>query len=267
MLRGIYASAFGMIQNQVDQDTTANNIANSTTVGFKQDQIIAVPFRDVMLQNKSNERFGKPAVQKLGAMPLGVLSDGPYTDFTQGPVITTDNNLDFAINGRGFFPVEYFDGENQSVLYTRCGSFQLDAQGNVVSSDGSKLLARDANTGQIVPVNVGNGKVTVDSEGNVYVDSVKKYTLSIVDFNDYNDIHKFGKNMYEINNGSNANPVELGTNSYSIEQGKLEQSNVDMELELVNMITNLRRYQANQRVLQSIDETLSKTVNEVGSLK
>lgn len=267
MLRGLYSAAFGMMQSQNTQDVTANNIANSSTPGFKQDAIVSKPFPEVMLQNMDGEEFGEPAVQKLGKMTFGVETEGLYTNFVQGATVSTGRDMDFSIEGRGFFPVRYFDGISESVLYTRDGSFERDSEGNVVTSEGGFLLAKNAETGEIGPMKLGEGNITVDAEGNVFEDSQKKYTLLINDFDDYNGLEKYGKNMYKLNENSGTAPREAQKGDFQIKQGSLEQSNVDMNTELTNMIISMRSYQANQRVFTSIDETLGKAVNQVGSLK
>lgn len=266
MLRGLYTAAFGMINSQNKQDVSANNIANSTTIGYKQDKVVSKSFPEVMLQNMDNTQFGKPALQELGSMPLGVYTDGIYTDFNEGVYEDTDSDLDMAIQGKGLFAVTHFDGSTQDTRYTRDGSFKLDSNGMLVTSNGDYVLGTDVSTGQIGPMQLGEGKVTVDSQGRVYVDSKEKYTIQVVDFNDYNSIEKLGNNMYGLKD-NNTTPVTLNPDMYVIGQKKLEMSNVDMNGEMVDMITNLRNYQANQRVLQSIDETLDKAVNEVGAVK
>lgn len=266
MLRGLYTAAFGMKQSQVRQDVTANNIANATTTGFKSDEVVSEPFKEVMLKNTEDDEFGEPAAHKLGPMPFGVQTEGIYTDFVQGTPVQTGRDMDFAINGPGFFNVRYFDGIRDYIMYTRDGSFNIDKDGNVINSDGAFLQAVDARTGETGSMKLGGGKITVDPEGNVYEDSVKKYTLLVSDFNDYNGVEKYGRNLYAQSAGGAA-AVNANPGTYQISQGSLEQSNVDMSTEMVDMITNLRSYQANQRVVQSIDETLSKTVNELGLAK
>lgn len=265
VLRGLYTAAFGMKQNQVRQDVAANNIANSETTGYKGDAVVARPFPEVMLQNMDDNGLGEPKVQKLGPLPLGVETEGPYTDFSQGVSVETGRDLDFYIEGRGFFPIRYFDGISESIKYTRDGSFSLDSDGNVVTSEGGHLLVRDAETGQTVPMKLDGDEITIDGNGNILVDNVKKYSFIINDFDDYSNIEKYGKNMYSIRDGSGA--AVFDADGSRVVQGSLEQSNVDMTSEITNMISNFRNYQANQRVLKAIDETLDKTVNQVGSVK
>jgi flagellar basal-body rod protein FlgG len=266
MLRGLYTAAFGMINNQAKQDVSANNIANSTTPGYKQDKVVSKSFPEVMLQNKDNTEGGRPKNSVIGSLPLGVETDEIYTDFNQGTFQDTGSDFDFAISGRGLFAVQHFDGITGSTMFTRNGNFKLDSDGMLVTSEGDHVLGTDASTGQVGPMKIGNGKVDVDSQGSLFVDSQKKYNIQVVDFDDYNSIEKLGNNMYGIKD-NNAVPRTLNADEYNLKQGSLEVSNVDMTQEIVGMMSTLRSYQANQRVLQSIDETLGKAVNEVGAVK
>ena len=265
MLRGLYTAASGMINAQYKQDVTANNIANSDTTGFKQDKVISKTFKEVMLQNKENDIFGIPHAQELGTLAFGVDTEGLYTDFKQGDIKSTGRGLDLAITGLGWFNIDSSDETGKKTMYTRDGSFSVDGSGNIVSSDNGYVLAKDISTNRIGPMQVGNSKVTIDSDGDVFLDSVKKYTLEISQFSDYTQIEKNSKNMYIPKNG--VVPDKSNTQNFAISQGSLEASNNDILSEMTNMITNLRSFQANQKVMQSIDETLAKTVNEVGSLK
>lgn len=266
MLRGIYTSAAGMISTQQKQDITANNIANIETTGFKKDKVATKTFPEVMLQNKDSNIEDFHHTRKLGTMPFGVENELIHTDFSQGSMGETGNQLDLAINGRGFFTVRYFDEEGENIRYTRDGSFSIDSSGRAVYS-GGLVLGRDVQTGQIGPMNVGSGEVIIDDKGDVYVDSVRRYTLAINDFSDYNNLTRVGKNMYAAN--QNDPPIEITGQGdvFEIKQGFLERSNSDMTDEMVELIMNSRIYQANQRVLTAIDETLGKSVNEVGALK
>jgi flagellar basal-body rod protein FlgG len=262
MLRGIYTAVMGMKNSQKKQDTTADNIANSNTTGYKTDRISTKSFPEVMIQNKDKVIFDIPRVQKLGTMPLGVEEGDVYTDFKQGFMNNTGNDLDFAIEGRGFFSIQYPDG----VKYTRDGAFNIDIMGRLVRSDGGMVLGRDLETGTIGPVYAAGGKLSANTDGTISIDNEPKYILDIVDFDNFESLEKSGGNMY-VPAGANVQPLPADPGATLVKQGSLEQSNVDMTEEMVNMITNLRSYQANQRVIQSMDETLGKAENEVGSLR
>lgn len=255
MLRGIYSAASGMIYNQFREDVSANNIANSGTTGYKEDNVYTEPFPEVKIQDDA-----LPAGNRIiGSFPLGVMPGEMNTDFTQGQIVETGNSLDLAIEGRGFFTVQSGDGK---LMYTRDGSFSLDSNGMIVNSNGGYLLGKNLTTGKVEPISTGGGKVSVSDDGAVSIDSKAKYMIDIADFENNNSLTKQGKNMYS----ASAAPAE-GSGQYIIKEGALENSNTDIANEMVNMIVNLRSYQANQRVLTTENETLDKTVNQLSSLR
>lgn len=258
MLRGIYSAASGMIYNQYKEDVSANNIANSTTTGYKQDSVYTEPFPEVSIQDSALPGGNKV----IGSLSLGVMPGWTSTDFTEGAITDTGNSLDFAIEGSGFFTVQFNDGVTNSIKYTRDGSFSVDKNGMIVSSNGAYLLGQNLATGKTEPISTNGGKVSVSDDGTVSINSKAMYKMDINTFGDKNSLTKYGKNMY---NASSPTPAVKG--QYSIRQGALENSNTDMANEMVNMIVNFRSYQANQRVLQTENETLDKTVNQLASLK
>ncbi|KPU44710.1 flagellar basal-body rod protein FlgG [Oxobacter pfennigii] len=263
MLRGIYTAAAGMKNIQAKQDASANNMANSTTIGYKQDKVVSESFSQVMLQTVQDTGNGILERKDIGPLSLGVHKGEVYTDFSQGNFMETGNPLDLAIVGQGFFEVRSYDDINETARYTRDGSFILDAEGRIVNLDGEFLMAEDLETGETGPAVVGSGQVTVNDSGIITVDNVDRYRIITVDFVDYNNIAKAGNNL--IITGDE--PVIAEAQNIDIRQGILEQSNVDLTSEMTNMIVNIRSFQANQRVIASIDETLNKSVNEVGALK
>lgn len=259
MLRGIYSAASGMIYNQYKEDVSANNIANSTTTGYKQDTVYTEPFPEVKIQDSALPDGNKI----IGSLSLGVMPGWTNTDFTEGAVTDTGSSLDFAIEGNGFFSVQFNDGITNSIKYTRDGSFSVDKNGMIVNSSGAFLLGKNLATGRIEPISTGGGKMSVSEDGTVSIDSRAMYTMDINTFADNTSLIKYGKNMYSA--ASQAIPAKSG--QYIVKQGALENSNTDMANEMVNMIVNLRSYQANQRVLQTENETLDKTVNQLAALK
>lgn len=263
MLRGIYTAAMGIRQNQNRQDVTANNIANASTTGFKEDRVVTKPFQEVMVQNKDSSASGK-VPNAIGTMTFGVEKGDLYTNFSRGPFQNTGQELDFAINGSGFFTVLHSDGTNSSICYTRDGSFQTDADNKLVTGNGNIVLGRNIQDGTLGPIYTSGGKLTVDSEGRVSIDSEYRYDMELTDFDDYNKLDRIGNNLYTV---SDTTIVPVTNGEYEVKQGYIEGSNVDITQEMTDMIVNLRSFQANQRVLQSINETLGKTVNEVGALK
>lgn len=259
MNRGIYAAITGMISQEAKQGIITNNLANVNTVGFKQDNLATKQFKDVLLQNYDKMVAGKNVRNPIGTLSYGSKIDEIATDFTQGTINSTDKDTDFAIEGRGFFTVERNDGVSTNRYITRDGHFHVNTQGYLVNDSGDKVLARNSSTGAVEPINVGNGKLKSTPDGNISIDGVQAYKFYTVDVNDMKSLVKMGDNLY-----SGGNPVESNA---VVRQNALEKSNVNVVSEMVNLMEVMRTFETNQKIVQSIDETLGKAVNEVGSLR
>ncbi|WML35423.1 flagellar basal-body rod protein FlgG [Clostridium sp. OS1-26] len=259
MIRGLYTAVSGMITQEAKQDVITSNLGNSTTVGFKQDNLAIRRFDDVLLENYDKVVGGKNVRNEIGTLSLGSKVDSVNTDFTQGMIQDTGKPTDFAIDGKGFFTVQRNDGINNGQYYTRDGHFHVNIKGILVNDSGDAVIGRNLATNQLEPINVGDGKLTSDVYGNISIDGNKMYKLYTVDFNDYNSIKKMGDNLYQGNNAVENNAV--------VKQNSLEKSNVNVINEMTNMITTMRSFETNQKIIQSLDETLGKAVNEVGSVR
>lgn len=261
MVRGLYISASSAVSEGKRIDTISNNIANANTTGFKKDMLITESFPEVLIMKMgggspisvSGIRMSAP-FNYIGTMNAGVHVDVVATDFTQGHHDPTENPLDAAISGKGFFTVEA-NGEER---YTRDGSFAIDGQGYLINKDGYKVLGEKG----YIQVTDGDIKINEMGEiasGDAYIDKLK-----LVDFQDYSALMKEGNNLYAIISEEwidNGKAFE-GT----VHQGFIEGSNVNSVKEMVDMITMLRSYEANQRLIKAHDELLGKAVNEVGRL-
>ncbi|MBI6873107.1 flagellar basal-body rod protein FlgG [Clostridium aciditolerans] len=259
MIRGLYTAVSGMITQEAKQDVITSNLGNSTTVGFKQDNLAIRRFDDVLLENYDKVVGGKNVRNEIGTLSLGSRVDSVNTDFTQGMIQDTGKPTDFAIDGKGFFTVQRNDGINNGQYYTRDGHFHVNMKGILVNDAGDSVIGRNLATNQLEPINVGDGKLTSDVYGNISINDNKAYKLYTVDFNDYNSIKKIGDNLYQGNNAAENNAV--------VKQNSLEKSNVNVINEMTNMITTMRSFETNQKIVQSMDETLGKAVNEVGSVR
>ncbi|MTK11265.1 MAG: flagellar basal body rod protein FlgG [Clostridiaceae bacterium] len=259
MIRGLYTAVSGMITQEAKQDVITSNLGNSTTVGFKQDNLAIRRFDDVLLENYDKVVGGKNVRNEIGTLSLGSKVDSVNTDFTQGMIQDTGKPTDFAIDGKGFFTVQRNDGINNGQYYTRDGHFHVNMKGILVNDSGDAVIGRNLATNQLEPINVGDGKLTSDVYGNISINDNKAYKLYTVDFNDYNSIKKIGDNLYQGNNAAENNAV--------VKQNSLEKSNVNVINEMTNMITTMRSFETNQKIVQSMDETLGKAVNEVGSVR
>lgn len=265
MVKGLYTAFTGMVNEQKRLDVLSNNLANADTNGYKKEGTTSQTFADELaIRIKDTSYYGMP--KNLGVMSMGVHIGETYTDYSQGNYKITDNQTDFAINGNGFFAISYTDkAGNTSVKYTRDGAFIVNTQGYLVTKDGDFVLnqngATNSDPNSRIQVNP-NLPIKVTGDGNIYQNDVLVGNIGLVDFADYNYIAKFGENMYDIVDGATLIESEA-----TIDQGCLEASNVNVISEMVNMITISRAYQAGQKVINAVDETLDKAVNQVGRVQ
>lgn len=257
MIRGLYTSVSSMITLEQKQSVATNNIANINSYGYKSEKLLSKSFDEMLLQNNDNYKNGVPGKTELGGLSFGVSIDETVTDFSQGVLKETNKKADMGIQGSGFFSVRSPEG---NISYTRDGSFRIDNQGNLTTNTGHYVLGSNLNTGNIEPINVGQGNMAVSPNNVISVDGVNKYSFNIVDFDDYSNLKKQGDNMYS---GENGRP----TDSALIKQGFIETSNIDITSEMANMMTFVREYEANQKVIQTIDSTLQKIANEIGAVR
>jgi flagellar basal-body rod protein FlgF len=255
MVRGLYTAYTGMSNEQKRLDIIANNLANSASVGYKEEGVTSQSF-DNLLTLKIKDVSEAYNDRPIGNMSLGVKLGEVYTDYGQGSLRQTSNTYDLALEGKGFFTLEVTDkAGNVSTQYTRNGSFTMTKDGQIVDADGNHLMGT---AGEItVPTDAAN--VVIDTNGSVYADGAFIDNLQITDFENYDYLSKEGDTRYEALDGA----TEL-TGSALVRQGYTEQSNVNVVSEMVEMITITRAYEANQKVIQSVDKTLELAANSVG---
>lgn len=244
MIRGLYTAVSGMITQEAKQDVVTNNLANVNTVGFKVDNLATKSFNEVLLSNRDKIVNGKNVKVNLGTINLGSKIDEVSTSFTQGTLDKTDKETDFAINGRGFFVVERNNGINTERYYTRDGHFHVNSQGFLVNDNGDNVIGINTGTGQEGPININ-------------VNSLDQFNMMLIDFQDYNSLTKIGDNMYS------GEGQQVAANG-DIKQYSLEKSNVNITREMIEMMTVMRTFETNQKIIQSLDETLGKAANEIG---
>ncbi|MBU3126625.1 flagellar basal body rod protein FlgG [Clostridium tagluense] len=260
MIRGLYTAVTGLITGEAKQSIVANNLANANTNGFKSENLSIKKFDDVLIQNYDKIVNGKNTKNTIGSLSMGSRIDDINTEFTQGLIQTTDKSTDFAIEGKGFFTVQRNDGINNKDYYTRSGNFHVDGQGYLVTDSGDKVLCKNKATNAVQPLFVGEAKLKADKYGNISVNGENLYKLNTVDFADYKTLKKVGDNLFE-----GVNPLQ--NQNITVRQNALEKSNVNITNEMINMMTILRNFESNQKVLQAMDETLGKAVNDVGTVR
>ncbi|KKC30722.1 flagellar basal-body rod protein FlgF [Caldanaerobacter subterraneus] len=249
MIRGLYTAASGMLAQTKVMDVLANNLANVNTVGYKKDVVVLSSFPNFETIREGGDNV--PPDRKVGRIEYGVLIDTFHTVFEEGPLMETTGKLDFAIDGNGFFVVNTPQGER----YTRDGAFTMNADGYLVTKDGYLVLGENG------PIRLSQGDVSVDENGNIINNGQLVDRLRIVDFDNYDALKKQGDNLFYLDNAVNTQIIPA---TGRIKQGFLEGSNVNSVKEMVNMISVMRNYESNQKVVTAFDETLGKAVNEVG---
>lgn len=264
MVKGLYTAYTGMVNEQKRLDVLANNLANADTNGYKKEGTTSQTFADELaIKIKDTSYYGMP--QKLGTMSMGVHIGETYTDYSQGNFRVTDNSTDFALKGDGFFAIAYTDkAGNSSVKYTRDGAFTINTQGYLVTKDGDFVLnmadARNGNVNGRIQVDP-NAEIVVDELGNIFQNNQQVANIGFVDFEDYDYLAKYGENLYDLVDGG----VVVESDA-QVSQGLIESSNVNVVSEMVDMIAISRAYQAGQKVINAVDETLDKAVNQVGAV-
>ncbi|MDK2820393.1 MAG: flagellar basal-body rod protein FlgF [Clostridia bacterium] len=253
MLRGLYLSATGMITQELRQKVISNNLANANTNGFKSEKATVSSFSEMLLN-----RLEKGENTPIGYFSPGVMVDRVHTNFSSGNLEETGCSTDLALTEtKGGLPVFFSVQAGNSELYTRDGEFQVDANGFLVTSEGYPVQ------GQYGPIFVGTKDFEVDDVGQVIVNDQVVDQLRIVTFSDPNLLKRQGNNFFLA---PQEMQPEMGVD-YKVKQGWLEKGNVDITREFIDMLSVLRSYEVNQRVLQAQDQTLAKSVNEIGSLR
>jgi len=256
MINSLWISKTGMEAQQTQLDVISHNLANVSTTGFKRSNAV---FEDLMYQNlrqvgaNSSEQSQLPTGLQLG---LGVRTVATSRSFSQGSMQQTSNQFDLAIKGNGFFQVTQPDG---TIGYTRDGSFQVDAQGRLVTSSGLPVA-----NGITVPPSATN--VSIAADGTVSATLPNNPTpqnigsLALANFVNPAGLEPRGDNLYvETAASGQPNGGTAGTNGLgTVMQGFLETSNVNVVQELVSMIQTQRAYEMNSKAIQTSDQMLQK---------
>ena len=253
MFHALYTAASGMTAQQINLDNIANNLANSSTAGF---QSRRVQFSDLLYQ--SDIMPGAAATQQTtvaSGLQVGLGTKPGNTEIvqTQGDLSSTGNPLDFAIQGSGFFQVLMPNGQTG---YTRSGSFQPDAQGNLVTANGNALQPAINIPAAATNITVGSdGTVSVTLPGQTQTQQVG--VIQLASFANPGGLNSVGSNMFLPTTASG--DAVLGTPGGneglgSLQQGYQEQSNVNVVEEFVQMILAQRAYESNSKVAQAADQ-------------
>jgi flagellar basal-body rod protein FlgF len=227
MNRGLYVAASGMLAMQARQDQLSNDLANAATPGYKQDRTAQKAFGELLVRNVAGN-------QQVGTMAAGVRLEEQTTDLRAAPLRSTDEPLDMAVDGEGYFGVQ----TDQGVRYTRNGRFAGAADGTLVDQMGNKVLGKDGKP------------VKLETDGTVDPATVGVFALT--------NVVKAGDGNFTGRSTAQA--------AGKVRTGELEGSGVDAARTMVEMMASLRAYEAGQKALTTIDDTLGKAAG-LGSIR
>ena len=259
MIRALYTAATGMNAQEINVATISNNIANVNSTGYKKSR---AEFQDLLYQNLrlvgtlSPNGNQIPTGSQLG---LGTKLGSVAKIYTQGDFIQTQNQLDMAITGKGFFQIALPDG---TIAYTRAGSFKMNKTGQVVTADGLPLEPAITIPQDALQISIDqNGSVAVTQPGAVAPTVLG--TIQLATFQNQAGLQAIGNNAFQQTDASGA-PTVGNPNSDDrgkTQQGFLEMSNVSVVEEMVNLISAQRAYEMNSRTVQTADEMLQTANN------
>lgn len=250
-MRGVFSVALQSMQHDLKRvDIVATNLANALTPGYKRDLIVERPFSD-LLESPSSE---------LGRVDRNVAALQTYTDNRTGVFKTTEQSLDVAIGGSGFFQIQ----AGEQLGYTRQGNFHLDARGRLVTADGFPVLSK---SGEII---LKDAHPDIDEMGNIrYAESLQgKSTgdvlaqIRVLEFKDWSSLEKAGNGIYFARENAEFSDAKLP----HLRQGQLENSNVNSMSEMVQLMQTMRHFESMQRATQAYDEMLSTSIKKLGDL-
>lgn len=268
MSKGIYTAVSGAMAQTARLDTIANNLANVNTPGFKRDGQL---FREYLTSYEK-----EPGTITVPRIPASIESfydlqggdksyveaNGSYTDFSQGALKQTGNQLDLAIEGDGFFEVM----TPQGVRLTRVGSFTLDGEGRLVTKQGYPVL-REGTPGEdpaAREIRLTNARVSIAPTGEINDGEQIIGKLSLVTVENKDALQKIGNSLYTLKD--NFEPQLMVAAGYSLHQGFIEASNVNPVREMTDMIMTTRVFESTQKGIQAYDQMMGKAANEVSKL-
>ncbi len=232
MIDGIELAASGLDAYANVQEVIARNLANANTIGFKKNTI---SFNSILTD--------------VNGVETSSLQTNYGVDQSNGNLTYTGNNLDIAIDGNGFFTLE----TDKGMRYTRNGQFQLSSNGEIITDTGSKLLGQ---SGPII-IPKGGREIVIDNKGVVSVDGKDAGELIITNFTDLTKLVSTGDSMFTA-------PLDAinedGDAKFRIAQGYLERSNVNVVMEMVDMITNMRSYEASNNVIKTFSDLMKHLI-------
>ncbi len=264
IIRGLDAASRGMQALIEQNDSTANNVANVNTVGYKKQSLV---FQNIFDSNIAQKSSQTGEYESIGALSVGSKVQKLTYDFSQGSLDKTGNPFDLAVSGDGFFKIQSSDGD---VSYTRNGSFTLNNNGNLVTKDGDFVLDNNGNpikirTNDVVMHSMND--IIITEEGQIELNNennrIMMQKVGIYDFQNKEDMTNIGGSKFKPTNIA-TNP-ELKAEKFSVVQGSLEMSNANVVNEMIKTINTSRNYESLSKLVKADGDSLS-SVMEVGKL-
>jgi len=247
VIRGLYTSATAMLAAQSQSEVIGDNVANVKTPGYKEQLASNSSFPSMLIQRMGGNQ--PSGIVQIGGLGTGVGVDRTALSNAQGALQTTDIKTDLALTSPGYFVVQTPGGER----YTRNGHFQLNANGMLQSPDGYALQGVNG------PIGPLSSEFSVKADGTIMDKGQIMDRLRVVDI-PVEALKREGQSLY-----STSQPIQVSTTAQVL-QGSIEASNVDLSGQMIQMMTVMKAYEANQKVIQTEDEMLGKAVNEVGKI-
>jgi flagellar basal-body rod protein FlgG len=250
MIKGLHTSALGMAPKSLKLDVIANNLANINSTGFKKSNVFV---RELIKADI--------AVREGNTKPIDeMIKQSQQIDFSQGTLLETKNPLDVAISGKGFFVIE----TPQGTRYTRNGNFTLASDGSLVTAQGFKVLGEKGTIYFPNPAKTQSKQINISQKGEISIGTLPIDKLQIVDIpvdSISQDVKYAGENLFSA---QNVTPMSINS-KYEINQGFLEESNVNALEEMVKMIELNSNMQMDQKAIRYQDMTLQQT-NDIGRI-
>lgn len=271
MYQGFYNLTSGMLTQNRNLNVIGNNLVNVQTAGYKHDTMVTSTFQEEMLYRTGRKNKSDPV--ELGVTSKIKTASQTYVNYEQGSFEQTDGIYDFALGSKGFFCIQTPSGDER---YTRNGSFAVDNEGYLVLSGIGRVLSTDNQ-----PIQIDNENFTVDRSGKISATivsgggsgedaeeievEVREYgTLKVVDFEDYEQLHREDNGLFSTN--QQANVLDPESNAAQIQWKCLEKSNVDMVEEMTAMMSSQRALQSAAQMLKMYDQIMSKSASDIGRL-
>lgn len=249
MTRGVYTAAAGMLASQAAQDAIAQNLANAGTTGYKED----IP-RFELFEQALTQRLSSSGSASVGGLGSGAGLKDETTNFADGGLQKSGNPLDVALTGDAALAVQ----TPQGIRLTRDGSLSLDARGTLVQLNGNAVVLGDNNQPIRIPAKARD--IVISPRGDVSADGVRVGRLRLAGLSQADKPVKMGDNQFSVQT------IRPASASATVRQGYLEASNVNVVKEMVQMISIMRAYETNQKMLQAEDDATGKATTEVSKL-